>query len=88
MYKEFNDAIGLNRTINEKVHIKDVVSHRDHQNNDVIMQKIYQDISGYHTDDNADDLKHDPALTTILGKEELSSQPTTSRVNQKLDRIR
>lgn len=33
----------------------------------------------------ADELKHDPALTTILEKEELASQPTMSRLNQKLD---
>jgi len=86
MYKEFNDKIGLSSMINERVHIKDDKSHHLHENNDVIMQKIYQNVAGYHVDDNADDLKNDPVLTTILEKDVLASQPTTSRVNEKLDK--
>ncbi|GAE95469.1 hypothetical protein JCM21714_4713 [Gracilibacillus boraciitolerans JCM 21714] len=34
----------------------------------------------------ADHLNPDPALTTILNKSELASQPTMSRVNQHMDK--
>ncbi|WP_152551284.1 transposase [Schinkia azotoformans] len=52
-----------------------------HTNDSVIMQKIYQHIGGYHADDHADSPRYDPALTTILEKDCLASQPTMSRVN-------
>lgn len=86
MYKEFDDKIGLSQAINETVHIKDERSHHTHQNNEMIMQKIYQQTAGYFADDHADDLKYDPAFTTVMNKEELGSQPTISRVNQKFDK--
>ncbi|MCJ7840921.1 transposase [Lederbergia sp. NSJ-179] len=76
----------MSTAIKKMVQIKDDVTHRDHQNCDVIMQKIFQNTAGYHADDHADFLKHDPALTTVLDKEELASQPTMSRLNQKLDK--
>lgn len=85
LYKEFDHVIGLSRTIEETVHIKDNVIHRTHENDSVIMQKIYQNAAGYHADDHADHLRHDPALTTVLNKPELASQPTMSRLNQHLD---
>ncbi len=86
LYKEFDDAIGLSRAIEEMVHIKDDVIHRTHENHDVIIQKIYQNSAGYHADNHADYLRHDPALTTILNKSELASQPTMSRVNKHLNK--
>lgn len=86
LYKEFDNTIGLSQTINEKVHIKDQKTHHTHQNNEMIMQKIYLQAAGYQADDNADDLKYDPAFTTVMNKEELGSQPTISRVNQKFDK--
>src|SRR5690625_3556380 len=85
LYKEFDHVIGLSHAIEEMVHIKDDVIHRTHQNNDVIMQKIYQNAAGYHADDHAGHLRHDPALTIVLNKSELASQPTMSRLNQHLD---
>ncbi|BAM46842.1 transposase [Amphibacillus xylanus] len=42
-------------------------------------------LSGYHTDDHADELKYEPMFTTILDKRRLASQPTLSRLNQKFD---
>lgn len=86
LYKEFDVSIGLSQAINKTVHIKDQKSHHTHQNNEMIMQKIYQQTAGYFADDHADDLKYDPAFTTIMDKEELGSQPTISRVNQKFDK--
>lgn len=86
LYQEFDHVIGLHQAVKKMVDIKDNVSHRDHQNHDVIMQKIFQHAAGYFADDHADDLKHDPAFTTILDKPELASQPTMSRLNQHLDK--
>ncbi|WP_380029545.1 transposase, partial [Effusibacillus consociatus] len=63
--------------------VDDPVHHRDHPNDDVVVQKIYQHVAGYHTDDHADDLCYEPLLTAMLGKERLASQPTISRFNEK-----
>lgn len=41
--------------------VHDSVIHRDHQNTDVVLQKVYQHISGYHTDDHTDDLQNGTA---------------------------
>ncbi|WP_425549057.1 transposase [Amphibacillus indicireducens] len=57
------------------------VDYLEHPNHDVIIQKIFQHISGYHTDDHMDELKHEPIFTTILAKRRLNSQPTLSRLN-------
>ena len=85
MYKEFDEKIGLGQSIQETLQVKDPVDHREHTNHDVVIQKIYQHISGYHTDDHADELKYEPMFTTILDKRRLASQPTLSRLNQKFD---
>lgn len=86
LFKEFDEAIGLSRAIKDKVVINDGIIHRKHSNHDVIMQKIYQNAAGYHADNHANSLKSDPALTIILNKNELASQPTMSRLNQRLSK--
>ncbi|QKY70152.1 IS1380 family transposase [Lentibacillus sp. CBA3610] len=86
LYQEFNDVIGLHKAVEEMVHIKDDITHRSHENHNVIMQKIYQIAAGYDADDHADNLKYDPVFTTALDKSELASQPTMSRLNQHLDK--
>ncbi|TCP16253.1 DDE family transposase, partial [Scopulibacillus darangshiensis] len=85
LYKEFDEKMGLSDLIRSTVILNDLVKHRIHQNSDVIIQKIYQHVAGYHADDHADNLRFDPAFTTLLGKEGLASQPTMSRVNQHFD---
>ena len=52
---------------------------RIHTLSQIIEQIIYTNISGYHQDSAANELRHDPILTNILGKESLASQPTISR---------
>ncbi|UJL47413.1 transposase [Virgibacillus sp. NKC19-16] len=47
LYQEFSDVIRLHKIVEQMVHIKDGVSHRDHVNHDVIMQKIFQNATGY-----------------------------------------
>jgi len=58
---------------------------RKHTAADILMQKVYMHIAGYHTDDAADHLAKDPAFQLMLGKDRLASQPTASRFNAKLD---
>lgn len=68
LYKAFDDKIGLSEMIKTILHLDDAVDHRQQENHDVVMQKIYQHVAGYHADDHADDLRHEPILTTILNK--------------------
>ena len=86
LYKEFDHKIGLSDTVRKLLVVHDSVLHRDHPNSDVVLQKLYQHLAGYHTDDHADDLAVDPLLTALFGKERLASQPTLSRFNEKADR--
>jgi hypothetical protein len=85
LYKSFDHKLGLSQTVEELLVVNDNVVHRDHPNSDVVIQKIYQHIGGYHTDDHADDLHGGPLLTSILDKERLASQPTLSRFHTKSD---
>jgi hypothetical protein len=84
LYKEFDHKLGLSETVKEMLVVHDPVHHRDHPNTDVVLQKLYQHLAGYHTDDHADDLCVEPLLTAILEKERLASQPTLSRFNEKV----
>lgn len=85
LYKEFDEKIGFSKTIQEILMVKDTAKFRVHSNSDIAIQKIYQNIAGYHTDDNADELTIDPAFKAVLGKDSLASQPTLSRFNLRLD---
>lgn len=85
LYKKFDEKIGFSKTIAEIVKVNDSGNHAVHKNEDVILQRIYQNIAGYHTDDVADTLRLDPVFNQILNKESLASQPTISRLNNKLD---
>ena len=57
---------------------------RTHTNHDLCLQQIYQTIAGYHCADDADELRVDPLLTTLLDKPSLASQPTLSRFTHRL----
>lgn len=83
--KEFDYKLGLSQTVKQLLVVNDPIHHRDHPNSDVALQKIYQHLCGYHTDDHADDLSHEPLLTALMAKERLASQPTISRFNDKAD---
>lgn len=85
LYKEFDHRIGLSDAVREQLVVHDPVLHRDHPNSDVVLQKVYQHIAGYHTDDHADDLAVEPLLTALFGKDRLASQPTMSRFYEKAD---
>jgi hypothetical protein len=83
LYKEFDYKLGLSQTVKQLLVVDDPIHHRDHPNSDIALQKIYQHFCGYHTDDHADDLSHEPLLTALMEKERLASQPTISRFNDK-----
>ncbi|MBC8060553.1 MAG: IS1380 family transposase [Clostridiaceae bacterium] len=86
LYKEFDEKIGFSRTIKKNLHVEDSsASARTHKNEDIALQRIYQRIAGYTTDNNADELRNDPTFTNILGKKALASQPTISRFNNRVD---
>lgn len=86
LYKEFDEKIGLSTAIKKNLIVKDTAKFRIHTNSDIAIQKIYQNIAGYHTDDNADELTIDPAFKAVLGKSALASQPSISRYNNRLDK--
>lgn len=85
LYREFDHKIRLTEAVKDLLVVHDSVFHRDHPNSDVVLQKLYQHLAGYHTDDHADDLAVEPLLTALFGKDRLASQPTLSRFNEKAD---
>jgi len=85
LYKEFDEKIGFSQTIRENLYVEDSSAEaRTHKNEDIVIQRIYQRIAGYNTDDHADELRNDPTFTKVLGKEALASQPTISRFNSRV----
>ena len=64
-------------------------SHRlkRHNDADILLQLILQNLSGSFKDDTADQLAYDPIMNTILHKNRLASQPTISRFWNRLDDV-
>ena len=86
LYKEFDNKIGFSQEIKSNLSFNDNIEHRKHENEDVILQRIYQNAAGYHADNDADDLCHDTTFQIALDKDNLASQPTISRVNNKINK--
>jgi len=86
LYKEFDNKIGFSQEIKESLSFDDNIDHRKHENEDVILQRIYQNAAGYHADSDANDLRYDNVFQTVLNKDVLASQPTISRINTKLNK--
>ncbi|WP_297420128.1 transposase, partial [Clostridium sp.] len=85
LYREFDEKIGFSKTIKDNLEVKDrSADARIHKNQDIAIQRIYQRIAGYTTDDHADELRYDPTFTNILDKEALASQSTISRFNNRV----
>lgn len=79
IFREFDEKIGFSKTIAKCLNLKDERSFCIHENNQLLRQKIYQLIAGYHEDDAADQLTHDSIFTQVLGIPSLASQPSLSR---------
>ena len=64
-------------------------SHRlkRHNDADILLQLILQNLSGSFKDDTADQLAYEPIMNTILHKNRLASQPTISRFWNRLDDV-
>ena len=84
LIKEFATKIGFVKLIKKKfkTNNKSVRLHKDLEN---LLQMIYQIISAYFQDDCADELTLDPVFQAILDKESLASQPTLSRLFNRMD---
>lgn len=85
LFREFDEKIGFSQTIAKHLHLKDERSFCIHPNEHLLRQKIYQLIAGYHEDDAADQLTHDPVFTQVLGTPALASQPSLSRFFNRFD---
>ena len=86
LYKEFDNKIDFSKTIKSNLSIEDNIDHIKHENEDVIIQRIYQNVAGYHADLCANKLRKDFVFQDILQKETLASQSTISRVNTKVNK--
>jgi len=86
LLKEFICKIGLDKLIEQHFQTNDntIRIHKDGEN---LLQKIYQQLAGYFTDDDSDELTTDPIFTTLLDKDSLASQPTMSRFFNRMDDI-
>ena len=86
LLNEFIHKIGLKPLVKQHFQTKDKTI-RIHTDADNLLQKIYQQISGYFSDDDSDELTDDPVFTNILGKQALASQPTMSRFFNRMDDV-
>lgn len=84
LIKEFDYKLGFSEAIRNYFKISKDDSIRYHTNSDLVIQRIYQHILGYYSDDSCDDLRLEPLLTRALGKEVLASQPTMSRLKDRV----
>ncbi len=85
IFREFDEKLGFSQTIAKHLQLTDERSFYIHSNELLIRQKIYQLIAGYHEDDAADHLTHDPIFTQVLGTPALASQPSLSRFFKRFD---
>lgn len=86
LIKEFDNKIGFSKMVKENLNLKSD-SNRGviHKSNELVLQKIYQCIAGYDTDQNCNDLRKDIMFTKLLDKDVLSSQPTMSRFMNRIE---
>lgn len=85
LIKEFAHKIGFDNLINATFKTNDDAE-RFHTDDKNLLQKIFQIIAGYFTDDDSDELINEPVLNAILDKEGLASQPTMSRFFNRMDK--
>jgi len=86
LLKEFTYKIGLDKLIEQHFQTNDKTI-RIHKDGENLLQKIYQQLAGYFTDDDSDELTTDPVFINMLNKDTLASQPTMSRFFNRMDDI-
>lgn len=82
LYREFDVKTGFSRPVHVQLNVKDSVSHTIHSNAEIVIQKIYQHLAGYHTDDQTGELGTEPVFMPFLGKDGLVSQEATEKVHK------
>ena len=85
LLKEFFSKMGFDCLLKQMFPISSHIKPRYHQEDENLLQVIYQLIAAYFEDDCADELTNDPVFTAILGKDALASQPTLSRFYHRMD---
>ena len=85
LLNEFLCKIGAIDLIKKLFKTNDAASCRTHKDPDNLIQILYQIFGSYFKDDCADDLRTDPVMTEVLGKDALASQPTLSRFFNRMD---
>jgi hypothetical protein len=85
IFREFDEKLGFSQTIATHLQLKDERTYCLHENEQLLRQKIYQLLAGYHEDDAADRLTHDPVFKQVLGTPALASQPSLSRFFKRFD---
>ena len=85
LLNEFLYKIGATDLIKKLFKTNDTTSCRIHKDPDNLLQVLFQIFGAYFEDDLADELRTDPVLTEVLGKDALASQPTLSRFFNRMD---
>ena len=84
LIQEFMHHVKFPELLKQHFHLETDQAIRTHTNHDLCLQQIFQTIAGYHCADDADELRIEPLLTTLLNKPLLASQPTLSRFAHRL----
>ena len=85
MIREFLHSLGIEKILKNTFKTNDTASSRIHKDDENLLQMIYQIFGTYYEDNCADEVRKDPVLTALLGKEALASQPTLSRFFNRMD---
>ena len=85
LLNEFLYKIGAVDLIKKLFKTNDTASCRLHKDPDNLIQVLCQIFGAYFEDDCADELRTDPVMTEVLGKDALASQPTLSRFFNRMD---
>lgn len=76
---EYLDRLNFSKLVDSQIHFDDPRKFKEHSNSEILMQILFQLISGYKNDSSANFLQNDPALKLLFNKKKLASQPTVSR---------
>lgn len=85
LIKEFLHTLGIESMLKSNFKTNDAALFRIHKDYENLLQMIYQIFGTYYEDNCADELRYDPVLLALLGKETLTSQPTLSRFFNRVD---
>ena len=85
MIKEFLHTLGTEKLLKSSFRTNDPALARIHEDDENLLQMLYQIFGTYYEDNCADELRHGPVLSAVLGKKALASQPTLFRFFNRMD---